>query len=199
MRFISTPPAASACAALLLLAGWTAAPLVPLEAQERKAELCQPTHETDSRAVLRDALRALGAENRGDSVLHLRIAEATVEDYQSDRSYPPFFLGVTTRESWYHAGTGVLRSRGRITFPDGEYDVGETLNGPKATFSGRDTIQPAPLSHGAALSLRALDPWPVLYDWSTSEKVTLVGSCQIRDYPRIVLERNGPYGRERLA
>jgi hypothetical protein len=199
MRFVSTTPAGSACAAILLLIGWPAAPVVSLSAQERKADLCQPAHQTDSRAVLSDALRALGAVNRGDSVLHLRIAEATVEDYQSDRSYPPFFLGVTTRESWYHAGTGVLRSRGRIIFPDGEYDVGETLNGSKATFSGGDTIQPAALSHGSALSLRALDPWPVLYDWSTSEKVTLVGHCQIRDYPRIVLERNGPYGRERLA
>jgi hypothetical protein len=168
-------------------------------AQERQAGVCQPAPEADARAVVRDALHALGAMTRGDSVLHLRIVEATVEDYQSDRSYPPFFLGVTTRESWYDAGTGVLRSRGRITFPEGEYDVGETLNGPRATFSAGDTVQPAPLAHGAALSVRGLDPWPVLYDWSTSEKVTVVGRCRIRDYPRIVLERDGPYGRERLA
>jgi hypothetical protein len=115
-----------------------------------------------------------------------------VENYQSDRSYPPFFLGVTSLESWYQAGSGVLRSRGRIAFPSGEFDVGETVSGSKATFAGGDTVRPAPAAHSAALVLRALDPWPLLYDWSSSGDVSIVGRCRIRDYPRMVLERSGP-------
>ena len=149
--------------------------------------------------MLRDAHQAIGAGNPKLSVLHLRMTDAMLQDYQSDRSYPPFFYGFASRESWYHPDNGVLRSRGRMTFPNGEFDLGETLNTPTATFSAGDTVRPAPAQHGGALSVRDLDPWPVLYDWSESERVTVVGRCRVRDYSRIVLERTGPYGRERLA
>jgi len=184
---------------LLLLNGLLSAQISSLSAQERRAGTCRPAHESDAATVLRDALRSIGATDPKPSVVHLRMTEATAEDYQSDRSYPPFFLGFTSRESWYRPATGVLRSRGRMTFPNGEFDLGETLSGSLATFSAGDTVRPAPSAHGSTLALRALDPWPVLYDWSASDKVTVVGRCRIRDYTRIVLERTGPYGRERLA
>lgn len=160
---------------------------------------CRPAAGVDAPALVRDALHALGADERGGPVLHLRMTEATVEDYQSDRAYPPFFLGFTSRETWYQPATGVLRSNGRITFPNGEYPVGEILSAPTATYLAGDTLRPDSLSHAAALVLRALDPWALVHDWAAAGNARVVGRCLVRDYPRLLLERNGPYGRERLA
>jgi hypothetical protein len=39
----------------------------------------------------------------------------------------------------------------------------------------------------------------MLYDWSTDTAVGVVGRCRVRDYPRLVLQRHGVYGLERLA
>ena len=154
-------------------------------AQTPKWDSCRPAPEVDAAKMLRDAHQAIGAGNPKLSVLHLRMTDAMLQDYQSDRSYPPFFYGFASRESWYHPDNGVLRSRGRMTFPNGEFDLGEILNTSTATFSAGDTVRPAPAQHGGALSVRDLDPWPVLYDWSESERVTVVGSCRVRDYPRM--------------
>src|SRR5689334_17469381 len=58
--------------------------------------------------------RAMGLPRVGQGILHLRMADATLEDYQSDRTYPPFFLGFSTREIWYRPATGVVRQAARI-------------------------------------------------------------------------------------
>jgi hypothetical protein len=179
----------------VLLGGWaTASP-----AQDHGANRCRPAPEIEPATTLREALHAIGASRSMASVLHLRLVDGTVQDYQSDRTYPPFFLAFTAGESWYQPATGVLRSHGRVTYPNGEFDPGETLSGPAATFFVGDTLRPAPENHGAAMASRALDPWPVLYDWSTSDGVNVVGRCRVRDYPRVVLQRTGPFGPERLA
>jgi hypothetical protein len=180
---------------LLLLIGLAAS--TPLYAQQPAA--CTPSREPEPAALLRESLRALGAEQVGDAVVHARASEAIVENYQSDRAYPPFFLGIASREWWYRPFSGALRSRGRMAFPDGEYDLGDILSGARATYLAGDSLRPAPSAHGGALATRALDPWPVLYDWSTGGQISLLGRCRIRDYPRIVLQRAGPYGPERLA
>jgi hypothetical protein len=189
----------TAAAALLCLHGGLTAWIVPLSAQQRDLAGCRPAPQADAAAALRDALAALGATGDAPFVLHLRLSEATVEDYQSDRSYPPFFLAVASRESWYQPATGVLRSRGRMTWPGGEFPLDQTLNGPAATFLAGDSIAPAPAAHGPAVTIRDLDPWPLLYDWSAADRVTVVGRCRVRDYLRLVLQRAGPYGPERLA
>jgi hypothetical protein len=166
----------------------------------RAQAACKAEQRTDARAFLRNAVHALGADNLQGAALHLRMTDATLEDYQSDRAYPPFFLAFSARESWYQPATGVARQRGRFTFPHSDGELPDFLSGSKASFVVRDTvIQPAPSSHAGILVLRGLDPWAQLYDWQTSEKVTVVGRCTVRDYPRTVLQRTGPYGRERLA
>ena len=165
----------------------------------QQAGACKPAGVSNPAALLADAIRAIGAGSLKGRALHLRMTDATVQDYQSDRAYPPFFLAFASRESWYQPATGVARFHGNLTFPGSEFDLGQTLSGPSATFVGGDTLRPAPTAHSAALVLRALDPWPVLYDWAASRKVTVLERCPVRDYPRIVLERAGPYGSERLA
>lgn len=128
------------------------------------------------------------------------MTDAVLQDYQSDRSYPPFFLAFSARESWYRPSTGVARHRNRTSFPFSEFDFPEFLSGPKASFVVQDTVTlPALGSHSAILTLRALDPWALLYDWSAADTVSVIGRCTVRDYPRTVLQRTGPYGIERLA
>lgn len=161
---------------------------------------CVPARRTNAPEVLRGTLRALGAAAVRGRILHLRMTEATVQDYQSDRPYPPFFLGFTTRESWYQPAAGVARYAGRVGFPFRATELPILMSGPQSSFQVQDTVtQAAPSAHNGALILRALDPWEQLYDWSRARGVTVVGSCVVRDYPRTVLERLGPYGRERLA
>jgi hypothetical protein len=144
-------------------------------------------------------MAAVGATGSRPFVLHQRVTDATVENYQSDRSYPPFFLSFASRETWYQPGTGVLRAHGTVSYPNGEFPLDTTLDAAEATFLVGDSVEPAPDRHGTALALRDLDPWQVLSDWSRSGDVSVVGSCPIRDYFRVVLRRTGPYGPERLA
>ncbi|MFL5496002.1 MAG: hypothetical protein ACJ8DC_16580 [Gemmatimonadales bacterium] len=185
----------------MLLALAAAAPDAIAQAPRTShAPSCTPAERTDPQTVLQDAARALGMTAIHGRVLHFRMTEATLEDYQSDRTYPPFFLAFTTRESWYQPTTGVVRHASRYVFPFTALDFPVLLSGPKATFQVQDTAtSPSPSAQGGALILRALDPWAQLNDWMGSDAVTVLGRCMVRDYPRTVLERNGPYGRERLV
>ena len=161
---------------------------------------CVPAREADAGALLQEALRAIGAERLGDGIVRTRATEAVVENYQSDRAYPPFFLGMAALESWYTPGTGALRYHTRMAFPGGDFDMGEILGDAAATYrADGDSLQAAPALHGGALLSRAMDPWAVLHDWSSGTTVRVVGRCRVRDYPRIVLARSGPYGPEQLA
>ena len=187
-------------AALLLAAVSVATPALAQSAPGSQIGRCTPATVSDPRAVLRDAGRAMGLDRVGRGTLHLRLTEATVEDYQSDRTYPPYFLGFGTRETWYRPSSGVARHASRMSFPFSGGDFPPLLSGATASFAVQDTVvRPAPSSHGGALSLRGMDPWAQLHDWAQGERVAVQGSCVVRDYPRTVLERTGPYGPERLA
>ena len=188
-------------ATLPLLAAVTAvSPALAQGAPVSQIGRCVPAPHSDARTLLRDAGRAIGVERVGSGTLHLRMTEATLEDYQSDRTYPPFFLGFTSRETWYRPASGVARHASRMSFPFGAGDFPALLSGPTASFLIQDTVvRPAPSAHGGALSLRGLDPWAQLADWTRGGPVTVHGRCTVRDFPRTVLERSGPYGRERLA
>ena len=64
---------------------------------------------------------------------------AVTEDYQSDRTYRPFFLAFFNRESWLEPATGVARIRGRVVFPGSESEVPDILSSANSTFLMRDT------------------------------------------------------------
>src|SRR5512147_2384162 len=78
------------CPGLFLLIGLATTSTTPLHGQQPGA--CAPSRDSDPAALLHDAISALGADGLGGAVVHLRATEATVENYQSDRAYPPFFL-----------------------------------------------------------------------------------------------------------
>jgi hypothetical protein len=187
-------------ATLLFAALAAASPALAQSAPVSQIGRCTPATASDPRALLRDAGLALGLDRVGRGALHLRMTDAVLEDYQSDRTYPPFLLGFTSRETWYQPSSGVARHASRISFPFSGGDFPPLLSGTTASFAVQDSVVgPAPSSHGDALALRGMDPWAQLHDWTRADRVTVRGRCVVRDYPRTVLERTGPYGLERLA
>jgi hypothetical protein len=146
------------------------------------------------------ARTAVGWSRAGSSVLRLHAFDGAVQSYQSDRTYPPFFVLYQTQDVWLDLGSGVER-QGNVTtaYPSAEFPGGALLNTEWATVQVRDTIaRPAQPLHADALQHRALDPWSVLSDWSADSTVRLAGGCRYRDYARAALERRGPFGPERL-
>lgn len=180
----------------LVVAGTS--PLYGQAADQARDARCRPAAHTDAPAVLRGAFQALGGNLR--VALHQRMTDAVTEDYQSDRTYPPFFLAFFDRESWLEPATGVARIRGRVVFPGSESDVPDILSSANSTFRMRDSaFVPAGGMHGEGLLLRALDPWAVIVDWIAGGGATVEGECPVRDFYRTMLARSGPYGKERLA
>lgn len=210
MRSISTVAAArlapSLPAAVLALSLSAA---VPLSAQGSAAargpwpaagvERCSSAS-GDAVAVLDRAWRAAGVGAVSHAVARWEVTDAARQNYQSDRPYPPFFTYETERELWFDPATGVERSSMKMA----GLMVGETppltvLSTDAAAFVSRDTIvQPYPALYGMSVAARPLNAWAVLHDWRAADSVSVVASCVYRDAPRVVLERRGSYGMERL-
>lgn len=160
-------------------------------------ERCTATVERDAGAWLARAERA--AWGGGEGPLRLRVVTAESQDYQSDRTYPPYLFAMQKTELWYDAAAGVERTSGETTFPFGEYPLGVRLSDGQRTFvARRDSLMPAAQAHGTTLQTRPLNAWAVLHDWRGASDVTIERMCRYRDYPRLVLARKGAYGTERL-
>jgi hypothetical protein len=189
-------PRSTALVAGLLLATTTVAAQGPTRTT---GPSCKPSARTDAQDVLRASLAALGAGLLEGAAIHVRAIDASLENYQSDRTYPPFFQAFWTREWWLQA-SGVARIRSHVVYPGAETDLPEILSAPGATFQRQDSaFVAAAASHGTTVALRGLDPWTVIADWLSTGQATVAGECRVRDYDRTILTRTGPYGKERLA
>jgi hypothetical protein len=145
------------------------------------------------------ARTAVGWARGAGRVLQLHAVDGVVQSYQSDRTYPPFFLAYETHDVWLDRSSGVERQSNAATvYPTSDAPGPTVLNTERATLLVQDTLRPVPSLHAIALTRRALDPWAVLADWSADADVRVAGSCRYRDYPRVALERRGPFGTERL-
>lgn len=171
-------------------------------AAAQAASPCTPPRagEPTPAQVLDRARAAIGSPGAADSVLHFRGAMATLMNYQSDRSYAPFFSAYDTGETWYDPASGVERTASSTWFPgSGPMPPRTVLAAPAASFGARDTaVAPAPMQHAGIRQARLLNPWAVLRDWSAASGVASGGSCTYRDFPRRVLTRRGPFGEQRL-
>jgi hypothetical protein len=165
-------------------------------------ERCQaaPPGTPAAAELLARARAVTGALPPGDSVLHFRAAWSVLNDYQSDRSYPPFFSVMERGETWYDPATGVERRSSSTVFPgQGPGPEQTILAGPRATFVLRDTAAlPVAMLHPSERRARLLNPWAVLRDWSEAADARVAGSCVYRDFPRLVLERAAEHGTQRL-
>ncbi|MEO8202004.1 MAG: hypothetical protein ABI679_15840 [Gemmatimonadota bacterium] len=160
---------------------------------------CVATGEGVAAALISRAIAAVKIPSEPGTRLRVKSIQSTLENYQSDRTYPPFFSLFGQMVQWYDPATGVQRIEiQRGSFPGFEVPAHALLIGRKAMWLVRDTNTIAAPDFSAGATERSLNPWAVLSDFRESSDVSVIGRCQYRDYPRIALTRTGPHGPERL-
>lgn len=151
---------------------------------------------TDSHAVLARARDVTGLSQLGDKVVHLRMTRAQIENYQSDRTYPPFFSAFADLDIWFDPQTGTERAEGRTVFPGSEGPSSANISDSTAAVvvtNGKTSFLPK-----RAIQPRNLNVFAVIADWTNATDVK-VGKPEVyRDYPRIVLTRQTEEGEQRL-
>jgi hypothetical protein len=175
-------------AAMLTLA----ASLVLMPGNASAQSPCEPAAGSPTAAEwLARARRAVGMTG-ADGVLRARGSDVSEFNYQSDRPYPPFAIQVNESLSYVDPATGV-EWRGQ---PGSSRGI---LLTERAAATAKDsTLAPAPQQFASNAASRDLNPWAMLADWSHASDVRVKGRCRYRDYRRIVLDRTGPFGEERL-
>ena len=161
---------------------------------------CRPASGLDAAALLARADSAMQVDRAAGKALHWIGVRSTLENYQSDRTYPPFFSTFTSEEGWYDAGAGALRERGQTWYMSyGVNPSPEILSGPGATWLVRDTsLRALPALRATGGQARRLEPWAVIHDWRAGPSASVEGECVYRDYPRLVLARTAEGTHERL-
>jgi len=155
----------------------------------------------DATAVLRRAAAVTGMDRATSAGLALRTRGFDIEsqDYQSDRSYPPFLSSVGTLQTWYAPSTGIERRAVHESMGGYDFPGPTTIGDERATYAIRDTmLVPNEELHSAAYVTRPLNAWAVLGDWIRGGGARVTARCMYRDYPRLLLERTGPRGKEQL-
>jgi hypothetical protein len=159
---------------------------------------CTAGAEGTAREVLERVARAIGMDGDGDRALRVRWSGHVVNDFQSDRSYEPFFSLFQAADTYFDAQGGGLATRSR----GGAYVGSELtatpfilLGGPWAAWVLRDTLV-RPAGNGA--DMRHTNAWAAVHDFRHAGEARLAGRCVYRDYPRIALTRTGIFGAERL-
>ena len=151
---------------------------------------------TDSHAVLARARDVMGLSQLGDKVVHLRMARAQIENYQSDRTYPPFFSAFADLDIWFDPQTGTERGEGRTVFPGLEGPSSTTISDSAATVvvtNGKASFLPK-----RAIQPRNLNAFAVIADWTNAADVKVGKPEMYRDYLRLVLTRQTEDGEQRL-
>src|SRR5690348_12805365 len=145
-------------------------------------------------------MRAVGMTTQG-RVLRWSAHASALQDFQSDRSYPPFFSFFYTQTAYFDPRSGAERSlRTGGGYPGTEMPPSKTgiLTGPRAAWTVRDTTATPQADFSAGITSRPPNPWAVLADFAPSSGVTAEGRCVYRDYARVAIGRDGPAGHERL-
>ncbi|MGH9499377.1 MAG: hypothetical protein ACRD3L_09570 [Terriglobales bacterium] len=177
-----------------VLAATLCVPVIQASAQPPAAA---PDSEPESPAsLLAHAKDAMRVARIGSSVLHYHAVAAAEQNYQSDRTYPPFFSAMEVKEAWFDPRTGVERMSTETTFPGGGPSPAQiTLTDAARAFraDAQLTILPA-----SSLRERYLNPWAVVTDWVAAGNARFAGREPYRDYSRIVLSRSTASGEQRL-
>jgi hypothetical protein len=153
--------------------------------------------EKEPAALLARAKEVMRLTRAAESVIHYRAVAASEQNYQSDRSYPPFFSAMEIKEAWLDLQTGAERVSTQTTFPgQGPFPAQVTLTDASGAFALREQqLTPLP---GAFAQSRCLSPWAVIRDWTTAGDARFVGREKYRDYERLVLARSTASGEQRL-
>jgi hypothetical protein len=190
-----------ACGAIIALSTFVAAVPRPQPLPPSTTEPCAAAR-GDAHAILARAVQAAGIPGvraRG-RVLRYEFSDDISQNYQSDRTYPPFLTLQWGGMFYLDPGARVQRLEERV-FGFGSHAERPfiLLHGERATYVVRDSgLVANPRGHALSLRSRPLDAWTVLADWSAAPDVRVVARCVYRDYPRTVLERTTARGPERL-
>ncbi len=146
---------------------------------------------------LERAEKAMRFERAGDGVLHYHAGESDEQNYQSDRTYPPFFSAMEAEEGWFDVKSGAERVSTVVTFPGGgplPAQVTLTVDGRAYGFAG-EKVRALPAT---SMRERNLNPWAVVWDWAKAGDARVAGVAMYRDYWRQVLVRGNGANEERL-
>jgi hypothetical protein len=147
--------------------------------------------------ILSRAKEALGLNNLQGQVVHYHAVTSFSQAFQSDRTYPPFFSSMMEQEAWFDPGRGVLRVDSRTTFPGISPSSPAILVDDGENAESIIGAQHTPVSHRLATE-RYLNPFAVIADWVRAGNSLFIGTKIYRDYPRTVLQRDSPEGRQWL-
>ena len=164
--------------------------------QQAGGQAKQGTAQEEPAAVLGRAKEVLGFGCSGRSIIHYHAVAASEHNYESDRTYPPFFSAMKVKEAWLDPQSGVERVSTETTFPGGGPPAQVSLTDAKRAFGlAKDQLNPLPRT---SIQSRYLNPWAVIADWAAGGDVRFAGREQYRDHPRIVLARTTLDGEQRL-
>ena len=153
----------------------------------------------DAHSLLVSAATATGLPSVASRALHVTGFDVVSQDFQSDRMYPPFLSTVDSFDTWFSPATGVERTSSHSIVAGNDYGGPTGIGSAGASYVVRDTgLVPSEDIHASLYVTRPLNVWAMLDDWLASPNVRVVGRCDYRDYPRLVLSRAGPRGEERL-
>jgi hypothetical protein len=163
------------------------------------AERCSPASGDGAAAVAR-AWHAAGLDRVAGRIIHATSTDVTQQSFQSDRPYPPFFSMMTQGERWFDLSARTERAQAKMSgLGVGGAPMMTILANEQASFFVRDTLLRAvPALFASSVASRAMSAWAVLADWRAGSDVKVVSRCIYREYPRLVVERAGIYGPERL-
>lgn len=138
----------------------------------------------------------MGLARIGESVIHYRAVTAVEQNYQSDRTYPPFFSAMEVKEGWFDPHGGVERVSTETTYPGGGSPAQVTLTDAKRAFALVNNQLRVLAS--SSMQSRYLSPWTVILEWMAAGDARIAGREQYRDYQRIVISRRTSEGELQL-
>lgn len=169
----------------------------PVAAARQEAATCRPAAGTDAAAALVRAEQAMGVPDDGRALFFRSMGRQSM-NFQSDRSYAPFFNAPDEAEQWYDPASRAELRRTRGVYPrtgPGEFGV-PLITVEKASWAGGETLRPLGPAHPGMAPVRRLNPWAVVADWRDDAQVRVAGLCTARDYPRLTLTRTAYDGVE---
>jgi hypothetical protein len=153
----------------------------------------------DAGALLAQGLESTGMARLGRPALGLRLVEVVSQDYQSDRTYPPYLQEGHNARLWYYPDQRLELVSGEALDPFGRRPLPTVWSTARGSWLRRDTLLVAvPPLHRLSTQTRPLNAWALLADWSTGPGPRVTGRCMVRDLPRMRLSRPGLLAEEQL-
>lgn len=169
----------------------------PSPVQQAKIQSAAVKANEDAAAIIARAREVTGFARAGQSLVHYHALAAAEQDYQSDRTYPPFFSAMQVKEGWFDPLSGVERVSTQTTYPGSGMSPAQiALTDSRRAFGlNQEKLNILPR---ASQQSRYLNPWNLIADWAAARDVRFAGHESYRDYSRIVLTRVTTEGEQRL-